>query len=134
LLGKADQSLGNANKTQRIVKRTKRDAASKALAERLDALVPNLDIDSLKKALITVPVIELQLEWHRKFDSDVPMKSTLSNKALKLEALVAAVKRHNSGKAVKSNLPINASTQDNAMDLDNIDTEEEMEDEDMDLD
>jgi hypothetical protein len=62
------------------------------------------------------------------------MKSTLSNKALKLEALVAAVKRHNSGKAVKSNLPINASTQDNAMDLDNIDTEEEMEDEDMDLD
>jgi hypothetical protein len=34
----------------------------------LDALVPDLDIDSLKQALITVPVIELQLEWHRKFD------------------------------------------------------------------
>jgi hypothetical protein len=76
----------------------------------------------------------LQLEWHRQFDKDVPKKSTLTNKALKLEALVAAVERHNSGKAVRSNLAANKSPVDNAMDLDNMDTEEEMEDEDMDLD
>ncbi len=60
--------------------------------------------------------------------------STLPNKALKLEALVAAVEGHNSGEAVRSHLPIDTSPKDNAMDLDNMDTEEEMEDGDMDLD
>jgi hypothetical protein len=94
--GKADQSLGNANRTQRIEKRTKKDAASKALSKILDALVPNLNINSLKQGPITVPVIELQLEWHRQFDKNIPIKSTLTNKALKLEAPVVAVEHHNS--------------------------------------
>jgi len=39
-----------------------KDAANTALIEQLDAMVPNLDIDSLKQAPITVPVLELQLE------------------------------------------------------------------------
>ena len=129
--GKADQSLGNANKTQRIAKRTKKEATSKALAEKLNALVPNLNVDSLQEATMTVPVIELQLEWHRRLDDKIPKKSTLGNKALKLEALIAAVKRHNQGLAGKSKSSI---IEDDAMDLDHMDTEEEMEDEDMNLD
>jgi hypothetical protein len=61
VLGKLYQTLGNANKTQRIAKCTKKETAAKALAEKLDALIPNLDVDSLKQATATVPIIESQL-------------------------------------------------------------------------
>ena len=101
------------------------------MAKKLNALVPNLNVDSLEEATMTVPVIELQLEWHRRLDDKIPPKSTLGNKALKLEALIAAVKRHNQGLAGKSKSSI---IEDDAMDLDHMDTEEEMEDEDMNLD
>ena len=47
--GKADQNIGTAKKTQRIAKKTKKEAARKALAKRLREMVPNTDIDSLKK-------------------------------------------------------------------------------------
>ena len=61
----------------------------------------------------------------------MPQKSTLSNKALKLEALVAAVEHLNSRKIIRSNLK---SLEDNPMDLDNVDAEEDRGDEDMYLD
>ena len=129
--GKADQSLGNANKTQRIAKRTKKEATSKALAEKPNALVPNLNINSLEEAKMTVSLIELQLEWHRQLDDKIPKKSTLGNKALKLEALISAMKHHNQGVAGKYDSSI---IEADAMDLDHMDTEEELEDEDLDLD
>ena len=47
---------------------------------------------------------------------------------------MAAVKRHNSGKAVIYSQPIIESSEDDAMNLDNVDSEEELGDEDMDLD
>jgi hypothetical protein len=132
--GKADQNIGTAKKTQRIAKKTKKEAARKALAKRLREMVPNTDIDSSKKAAGTIPVIELQLEWHRAFDSNVPNKSTLSNKVLKLEALISAVEHLNSGQVVRPTSPIIESPEDDLMDVDNVDTEEEMEDEDTDMD
>jgi hypothetical protein len=132
--GKADQSIGNAKKTQRIAKKTKKEATRKSLAKRLRELVPNTDIDSLKKSPGTIPVIELQLKWHRAFDSKVPNKSTLSNKSLKLEALISAVECLNSGQVVKPTSPKIGSPEDDSMDVDNVDTEEEMEDEDTDMD
>jgi hypothetical protein len=42
--GVEDQSFGNANKTPRMAKSTKQQAARKALADELAALVQNLDI------------------------------------------------------------------------------------------
>jgi hypothetical protein len=97
----------------------------------LAALVPNLDINSLKTAPGTIPVIDLQLEWHRTFDSHVPKKST---KALKIEALIAAAVEHvNNGEMVIHSSPNTENLEDDVMEIDNMDTEDEMEHEDMNM-
>ena len=129
--GKADQNIGNASKAQRIAKCAKKEAAKKALDKIFQELVHNTDIINLKKAPGTIPAIELQLEQHRTFDPDVPKKSTLNNKTLKLETLTSAIEHLNSGKVVKPTSQIIGSPEDEAMDGDNMDTEEEMDDEGM---
>jgi hypothetical protein len=65
------------------------------LNAKLDALEPILDPEQLEKRPGTIKDIDLQLEWHHKFDPDIPKKSTLKRKAKKLEALIDAVKHIN---------------------------------------
>ena len=63
----------------------------------LRALKPNLDPDQLAKSPGTVKDIDLQLEWHRRFDPHIPKKTILKRKAEKLDALIEAVNRLNNG-------------------------------------
>jgi len=65
--GFANQELGNADKTKRAEKK-KRDNAKALLDARLGALKPNLDPYQLAKSPGTVKDIDLQLEWHKRFD------------------------------------------------------------------
>jgi len=95
--GIADQELGNVNRTRRQEKKKKRDAAKALLNAKLNALEPILDPEQLEKALGTIKNIDLQLEWHCKFDPNILKKITLKRKAEKLEALIDAVKRINNG-------------------------------------
>jgi hypothetical protein len=59
---------------------------------------------------------------------------SLNNKALKLEALIAAVECLNSGKVVRTTSPIIKGPEDNAMEVENMDPGEDMEDGDTDMD
>jgi len=95
--GVADQDTGNANKSRREALQKKKQTAKAALDAKLAGFKPQLDVGVLEKSPGTVKAIELQLEWHRKFDKDIPKKSTMKNKAEKLGALIAAVKRLNTG-------------------------------------
>jgi hypothetical protein len=94
--GFADQELGNANKTRKA-ERKKRDGVKALLDARLGALKPNLDPDQLAKSPGTVKDIDLQLEWHRWFDPNIPQKSILIRQAKKLDALIDAVHCLNNG-------------------------------------
>ena len=53
---------------------------------------------------------------------------SLNNKALKLDALIAAVECLNSGKVVRTTLSIIKGPEDNEMEVENMDPGEDMED------
>jgi hypothetical protein len=71
--------------------------AKALLNAKLNALEPILDPEQLEKAPGTIKNINLQIEWHRKFDPNVLKKPTLKRKTEKLEALIDAVKCINNG-------------------------------------
>ena len=72
-----------------------RKAAQAEKRARVDAVSPRLDVESIRQAPGTNAELDLQLEWHRRRDSDVPKVTAVKLKNLKIEALVAAVERHN---------------------------------------
>jgi hypothetical protein len=61
-----------------------------------------LDVESICRAPGTNAELDLQLEWHCRQDKDVPQKKNVTEKELKIAALVAAVERHNKGIQVNS--------------------------------
>ncbi|KAI0367582.1 hypothetical protein BV20DRAFT_949876 [Pilatotrama ljubarskyi] len=69
--------------------KVKKDAEKR---ERLDKLPPLPDTVDLSK--LNVTNLDLYLDWHRQFDSSIPMKSKLTRKAAKVEALHEAIQRH----------------------------------------
>jgi hypothetical protein len=96
-LGAADKAAAAANKVRRDATQEKKKTRKAALDAKLAALVPEMDPSKLREKSRTVPVIELQLEFHRITDSAIPKKSALKNKAAKLEALLQAVERVKDG-------------------------------------
>ena len=122
--GITDKEVGAANKVKRTAVGMKAKARKDALDSKLAALVPNIDPVSLQKSPGTVLTIELQLEWYRKFDEKIPMKSALKNKAQKLLAFIDTVKCLNNGEV---KIPEPESEGSDTVDMFNEDIEEELE-------
>ncbi|OBZ67070.1 hypothetical protein A0H81_13053 [Grifola frondosa] len=76
-----------------------KEEKSDAKRAKLNALTVILDVSRLTMDTITVAEIDLQLDWHRQFDTGkvkkIPMKRDLRLKAVKLNALREAVEHHN---------------------------------------
>ncbi|RPD58133.1 hypothetical protein L226DRAFT_467446 [Lentinus tigrinus ALCF2SS1-7] len=66
-------------------------AKAKEKKDVLDALAPLSDTSDLSQ--LTVPVLDLHLDWHRQFDREVPLKTNLPRRNVKVEALAAAIQR-----------------------------------------
>jgi hypothetical protein len=79
---------------------TQRKVAQDAKRARIDAVVARLDVQSIKDLPGTCGDLDLQLEWHRRQDIHVPKKKDVKKKAEKIQALIEAVERHNSGQQV----------------------------------
>ena len=90
---KADKLVSDQNKKKKQLLEAKKDAAK----AKIDAVVPRLDIDDIKNTPGTNAHLDLQLEWHRSKDStgNIPKKKDLTNKELKVKALIEAVNHHN---------------------------------------
>lgn len=91
--GGQDTEQAAGNKARRAALKTKKTNAQAALDAQLLLLEVELDPDNIEKLAGGNARLDLQLEWHRRFDDQVPLKSHLSNKAKKKEALRAAVRR-----------------------------------------
>jgi hypothetical protein len=81
-----------------VDKKRKAASARKAIVDakrtRIDAVVPRLDTQSIMDNPGTNNELDVQLEWHRRLDSDklIPPKTKMTRKENKVTALVAAVK------------------------------------------
>jgi hypothetical protein len=69
---------------------------------KINAIVPWLDISTIKSTLGTCVELDLQLEWHRQQDSCVLMKNKVTEKQEKINALKDAGKCYNSGQQVNN--------------------------------
>ena len=97
--GREDEEQATQKRTKRDAAKVKKAASKMALASLLKDLKVILDPAILKQKPPKGKDINLQLEWHRGYDDQVPMKSHLKKKASKLKALIAAVNRHNNNGA-----------------------------------
>jgi hypothetical protein len=70
-----------------------------SLVAGIDAVVPRLDTQSIADNHGMNNKPDLQLEWHRRLDSDTLLspKTKMTRKEDKVTPLVAAVKRYNEG-------------------------------------
>ncbi|KAH9857367.1 hypothetical protein C2E23DRAFT_720354 [Lenzites betulinus] len=89
-------------KKKRDERKAKADKKTERRARLARDITPISDLTKLTLARTTVKLIDEQLDWHREFfDSGpkdtkkIPMKKLLTNKELKLHALIAAVERYN---------------------------------------
>ncbi|THH26968.1 hypothetical protein EUX98_g7224 [Antrodiella citrinella] len=73
-----------------VVKKDKRDQKE----TMLNGLQPRLEVGEIEVKPGTVAEIDMELDWHRRFDSLVLLKSRMKNKVEKLTHLLAAVKRY----------------------------------------
>ncbi|THH28253.1 hypothetical protein EUX98_g5932 [Antrodiella citrinella] len=73
-----------------VVKRDKADQKE----TMLNGLQPRLEVGEIEAKPGTVAEIDMELDWHRRSDSLVPLKSRMKNKVEKLTQLLAAVKRY----------------------------------------
>jgi len=64
---------------------------------------PCFDAEAIKANPGTIPELDLELNWHRLHDTEVPLKSHISHKPEKVKALLEVVDRHNSG---QNTLPV----------------------------
>ena len=76
---------------------TERKAAQDAKRAKIDAVIARLDVQGIKDSPGTCADLDLQLDWHRLQDSQVPKKKDVKLKTDKIKALVEAIERHNSG-------------------------------------
>ena len=78
--------------------REERVEIKQALREIMAKVVPRLNPDDIKTAPGTCGELGLQLEWHRmRGDKEMPKKTRVGRKDQKIEALIAAIERHNAG-------------------------------------
>ena len=96
-LAKADQAVAAG----RVAKDVERDRKMAAKNTQLDQVTPLLVVDFLRSnwRKINNDELDLQLDWHRRIEggakaTQVPVKSKISKKADKAEALCAAVQRY----------------------------------------
>lgn len=86
----ADKSAVAKKRCNDVIRKATKDAKT----AKIDAVILRLDVDDIMASPGTNPQIELQLEALRRSDSKIPLKSHLKNKAERLAALIAAVKRY----------------------------------------
>jgi hypothetical protein len=87
----ADRALVAANLKTDLAKAEKKSKR----AAKLDSLDCVFDVNALER--LNVEQMNLQLAWHRRLDSKVPMCKELPRRLEKLRALTEAVERHNLG-------------------------------------
>ena len=92
----ADERVVSAKKVKANEKRQREQEK----AERIAAT--QLILDPANIAKMTNAQIDEQLDVHRQWDKDIPIKARLKLKADRFEALLAAVSRYNTGVASKS--------------------------------
>lgn len=90
-------SYKEAREAKRLARENKA-AAEEAKRKKMAEVVPRLDPEDIRRTPGTCVDLDLQLEWHRmNGDCEVPKKSQVGRKEQKVEALIAAVERHNGG-------------------------------------
>jgi hypothetical protein len=89
----ADRAMVAANLEMDQAKEEKKSKR----AAVLDSLNCVFDVSALDN--LNVKQMDLQLAWHRRLDSKVPMCKMLPRRPEKLKALADAVERHNLGEA-----------------------------------
>jgi len=82
---------------------TKHRTKVAAKQARIDAVNPHFGAKAIKANPGTIPEFNLELDWHRLCDTEVPLKSHISHKPEKVKALLEAVDHHNSG---QNTLPV----------------------------
>lgn len=85
-----DQEVVDRKRKKIAIRASKKQAASDAL----DLIECRLDIKSIEDAPGTNSLLDSELGWFRRIDPEVPTKTKLGSKALKIKALCAAVERH----------------------------------------
>lgn len=60
----------------------------------LDAFQPCLNLSDLEGPRWTKALLDRELDWHRQYDSTIPLKSHITKRDQKLASLLAAVKRY----------------------------------------
>jgi len=88
-------TLSNAKSSEEKLSRAEQVITSKRA--KIDAIIARLDVQGIKDSPGTCADLDLQLNWHRLQDSQVPKKKDVKLKTDKIKALVEAVERHNSG-------------------------------------
>ena len=95
------QALAYKETVQRKQKaETERKAAQDAKRAKIDTVMARLDVEDIKRSPRTNTDLDLQLDWHRRCDDKVPIKSNVTKKADKIKALIEAVECHNEGQQV----------------------------------
>ena len=113
-----------------MLARENKRLAEDAKREIMAKVVPRFNPDDVKTTPGTCGELDLQLEWHRmRGDKEVPKKTHVGRKDQKIEALIAAIERHNAGTQCNS---AETASQNSGNDSDNP-TELEDDDSDMDL-
>ena len=82
-----DRLRAAEGKAAKLLKQEKKQRAAKILA----STIPILSISALKVAKLTIPALDLQLAWHRQFNTDMSLKKDLGKKELKTVELVKAI-------------------------------------------
>jgi len=93
-LARADEDTVREKRIKIDLRRHKVNLASGIL----DALVVRLDVNDIRSSPGTKPELELQLNWHRRWDKEgavIPKKSDLKVKKQVIAALVGAVEYYN---------------------------------------
>ena len=90
---KTDKITSDLNKKRKQTLQAKKDAVK----AKIEAVVPRLDVVNIQNFPGTNAQLDLQLDWHRNKDStsSIPKKKELTNKELKVKALIQAASHHN---------------------------------------
>jgi vacuolar-type H+-ATPase subunit E/Vma4 len=85
---KTDKITSDLNKKRKQTLQAKKDAVK----AKIEAVVPRLDVVNIQNFPGTNAQLDLQLDWHRNKDStsSIPKKKELTNKELKVKALIQA--------------------------------------------
>jgi len=91
------QAVNKKILVKKIQRETERLEKKDQICAKLDAVIPRLDPEDIRKNPGTCTELDLQLDWYWHNDSAIPMKKDVKKKDQKVEALIEAVIRSKAG-------------------------------------